>query len=146
MNEFENSIIINRSPQDVFDLITNPAKSSLWQSSTESAEWTSNGPDDIGSTWKTEAKFLGRKIEAELQVTVWEPPHQVSFKSIGGPISMEVTNKVEPQGDGALLTSKSRVEFGNFFKLAEGLVSKQVEKQLDTDNNTLKLLMESNQV
>jgi carbon monoxide dehydrogenase subunit G len=144
--EFEKSIIINRSPQDVFDFITDPSKHSLWQSSIESAEWTSDGPVGTGSTQKTQAKFLARKIEAEIQIMEWEPPKKVSLKSISGPIPLEITNKVETQENGTLLTTMGRAEFGGFFKLAEGLAGKQLEKQIETDLNSLKLLMESNQM
>lgn len=70
----------------------------------------------------------------------------VGFKSVSGPFPMEVTNTLEPQEDGTLLTTSGQADIGGFFKLAEGLVGKQIEKQIDTDNNTLKLLMESNQL
>ena len=59
---------------------------------------------------------------------------------------MEVTNELEPQDGGTNLIITGRAEFGGLFKLAEGLISKQLEKQMDTDHNTLKLLMESNQL
>jgi hypothetical protein len=35
---------------------------------------------------------------------------------------------------------------GSFFKLAEGLVAKQLQKQLDANYETLKLLLESGQL
>jgi carbon monoxide dehydrogenase subunit G len=146
MFEFENSIFINRPPQDVFNVITDPAKQSHWQNMVESAEWTSNGSVGVGSTMKVVARFLGRKIETEIQVTDWEPPHQINLKGINGPYPMEVTNKLEPQGEGTLLTYMSRAEFGGFFKLAEGMVGKQLQKQIYANNESLKLLMESNQL
>ncbi len=38
-----------------------------------------------------------------------------------------------------------QAEFGGFFKMAEGLVGKQLEKQLDTDFNGLKRALEEGQ-
>ncbi len=146
MYEFEGSIYINRPPQDVFDVLTDISKQPLWQSALESAEWTTNGPVGIGSTMKTEAKFLGRKIETELQLTAYDPPHSFDLKGINGPYPFEVTNTLEPQGEGTLLTYTSRAEFGGFFKLAEGLVGSQIKKQVDASNESLKLLMESDQL
>ena len=113
---------------------------------TESAEWTSNGSVGVGSSMKIVARFLGRKIETELQITAWEPPDSMGFKSLNGPYPVEVMNTLAPQDEGTLLTSVSQGEFGGFFKLAEGLVVKQLQKQLDTNNETLKLLMESDQL
>lgn len=146
MYEFENSIFINRPPQDVFNAITDFAKQPLWQSMVESAEWTSNGPAGVGSTMKVVARFLGREIDTEAQVTAWEPPHRIDWKGLNGPYPVEVTNTVEPQGEGTLLTSVSRAEFGGFFKLAAGLVGKQLQKQIGSNYESLKLLMESNQL
>ena len=64
MYKFESSILINRSPQDVFDFYTNPANNAQWQSGTEASEWTSDSPPGVGSTVKVVTSFLGRKIEA----------------------------------------------------------------------------------
>ena len=146
MYEFEGSILIDRPMQEVFDVINDPAKQPLWQSTLESAEWTSNGPVGVGSIMKSESKFLGRKIETELQVTAYDPPRTVSLKGLNGPYPLEITNALEPQGEGTLLTYTGWAEFGGFFKLAEGLVGKQIMKQVDASNESLKLLMEANQL
>ena len=146
MFETNNSIFINRPPQDVFNAITDPTKLSIWQSMTEAAEWSSNGDLGVGSTMRVVARFLGRKIESEIEVTAWEPPHRVDFKFVNGPYPAEVSNILEPQGEGTLLTSQSQGEMGSFFKLAEGLVARQLQKQIDANNESLKLLMESNQL
>jgi uncharacterized protein YndB with AHSA1/START domain len=146
MFETKNSILINRPPQDVFNAITDPAKLSMWQSMTETVNLSSNGDLGVGSTMTVVARFLGRKFESEIEVTAWEPPHRIDWKMVNGPYPAEASNTLEPQGEGTLLTSLSRGEMGNFFKLAEGLVARQLEKQLAANNESLKLLMESNQL
>jgi carbon monoxide dehydrogenase subunit G len=146
MFEFENTVFIQRSPQDVFDVITNPAKAVEWQSSSEAGEWTSDSPFGVGSTWKAKIKFMGRDIESDMQITDWESPSLVSFKTLSGPIPMEATNNLEPKDNGTLLTLNGKIEFGGFFKMAEGMAGKQVVKQVENDNKTLKQLMESNQL
>lgn len=143
MYKFESSIFINRPPQEVFDYCSNPANQPKWQSGVESAEWTSEAPHGPGSTIKTLTNFLGRKIEAELEITSWDPPRQMGLKALGGPIPFENTTILEAQGDGTLVTQRAQGEFGGFFKLAEGLVGKQAEKTFETSNAALKLLLES---
>ena len=120
MYKFESSIFINRPVQEVFDFVTNPANSTQWQSGTESAEWTSGDPPGVGSTFKVVASLLGRKIEATIEVTGWDPPNLSRIKSVGGPIPFEITSKFEAQGDGTLLTQTAQAEIGGFFKLAGG--------------------------
>lgn len=146
MFETRNSIFINRPPQDVFNVSTDPAKISHWQSMVESAEWITNGSHGVGSTQRVVAKFLGRKIESEIEITVWEPPYRIDYKFVNGPYPAQVSNTLEPQGEGTLLTAESQGEMGSFFKLAEGLVANQLKKQLDANFETLKLLMESGQL
>ena len=142
MYTFESSIFINRPPQDVFDFMNNPANSPQWQSGTQSAEWTSDGPPGVGSTFKVVTSFLGRKIEATVEITGWDPPSQSGIKAVGGPIPFESTSTYEAQGDGTLLTETGQAEFGGFFKMAEGLVGKQLEKQGESNRAALKLLLE----
>jgi hypothetical protein len=113
---------------------------------TESVEWTSNGSHGVGSTQRVVARFLGRKIESELEVTAWEPPQRLDYKFVNGPYPAQVSHTLEPQGDGTLLTARSTGEMGSFFKLAEGLVARQLEKQVDANLESLKLLMESGQL
>ena len=146
MYKFESSIFINRPVQEVFDFVTNPANNATWVSGIESAEWTSDGPPGVGSTIKEVAKLLGRKIEAVAEITGWDPPNLERIKSAGGPLPFESTLKFEAQGDGTLLTETAQVELGGFFKLAEGLVGKQFEKQKESDSSALKLLLEAGQV
>ena len=146
MYEFTSSILINRPQEDVFKVITDPDIQSKWQSLLESMEWTSNGSTGVGSTMKTVSKFLGRKIEAEIEITAWDPPHRIDWKVNNGPYPAQVSNKLVSQGAGTLLTSTSSAEFGGFFKLAEGLLGKQIKKQIDNNYESLKLLMESDQL
>ena len=143
MYKFESSTFINRPQQEVFDYVTNPANNAKWQDGTESAEWTSAGPPRVGSTVKFVAKLLGRKIEAVVEVTGWDPPNLLSIKSVGGPIPFESTQRFAAQGDGTLLTETGQAEIGGFFKLAEGLVGKQLEKQSEASRAALKLLPEA---
>jgi carbon monoxide dehydrogenase subunit G len=143
MIKFEHSIFINRSQQDVFDYITDPANNSQWQTGTESASWTSDGPHGVGSTYKVVTKYLGRKIEAELEYTGWDPPNQLSVKAVSGPVPFENVVTFEAQGDGTLVTQTGQAEAAGFFKMAEGLVGKQMQKSFETNIAALKLLLES---
>ncbi|MFQ5966558.1 MAG: SRPBCC family protein [Acidimicrobiia bacterium] len=138
------SVWINRSQKEVFDYITDPANDSQWQGPTESSRWTSEGPPGVGSTQESVIKFLGRKFESTLEITSWDPPNSQGFKVTKGPVPFEGTVVLESTGEiGTQATVEVEGEPGGFFKLAEGLVGKQIEKQLDTDFNALKLLLEA---
>jgi uncharacterized membrane protein len=143
MIKFEKNVLINRPQQEVFDFVTDLSNDPKWQSSIESVERVSDGPIGVGSTWRYVTNFLGRKNETEIQMTRYEPPHQSSVKAVRGPIPFENTHKFQKQGGGTLLTFIGQVEIGGFFKMAEGLVGKQMEKQMDADGAALKRLLEA---
>ena len=145
MIAFEKSVFISRPPQEIFDFVSNPANDTQWQGSIEAAEWTSEGPPGVGSTQRSVIRFLGRKIDSTNEITVWDPPNQFGQKSLSGPIPFEFTVKFESQENGTQLTENFQAEVGGFFKLAEGLVGKQMEKEFDTDLGALKLLLEAGQ-
>lgn len=145
MAAFEKEIVINRIQQDIWDYISDPSKLVEWQASAESFEWTSEPPHGVGSTMLGVAKLLGRKVESKSEITVWDPPTRYGLKQIGGPIPFEATITIQPMANGTKLTVRGEMEIGGFFKIAEGLVLKQMQKEMDKDYNALKKLLEASQ-
>ena len=143
MYTFEKTIFINCPQQEVFDFVTDLANDAQWQSGVKLSEWTSDGPPTVGSTHKVVRNLLGRKVEATMEVTSWDPPNQWGNKSVGGPVPFEGTQKFEAKNGGTQITLTAQAELGGFFKLAEGLVGKQLEKQMETMLAALKTLLEA---
>lgn len=114
-----------------------------WQASIESVKRVSDGPIGAGSTFQYETKFLGRKSETEIQLTSYDSPSEASVKAINGPVPFENTYKFESKGDSTQMTIIGQAEIGGFFKMAEGLVGKQLEKQMNADWTALKKLLEA---
>ncbi len=140
------SVSIDRTREDVFDYFTDPANGAQWQSSVQSSQWASQPPYGVGSTQNSVNRFLGRKIESTVEVTAWDRPSKYGFKVIEGPVPLQGVAGLTTSGEyGTELTMDIEAEFGGFFKLAEGLVGKQLEKTLDTDFNALKLVLEGDQ-
>ena len=140
------TVSINGSPQDVFDYATDPANDGNWLSGTESSQWTSDPPHGVGSTREAVVRFLGRRIESTSEITHWDPPNTYGFKVAGGPFPFQMVAGMESTGENQTeLALDIEAEFGGFFKLAEGLVGKQLEKQLEANLDALKLLLEAEQ-
>ena len=142
MEKFGNSIFIKRPIGEVFDFTNDPANDAKWQDDIVSAEATSEGPRGVGSTSREVRQFMGREMDTTIEITGWDPPKQVNFKSVGGPIAFEFTSEYEEQDGGTLMTMKGQAEFGGFFKLASGMVVKQAEKSMGSDMANLKALLE----
>ncbi|MGA2489105.1 MAG: SRPBCC family protein [Anaerolineales bacterium] len=143
MNTFTVTTFINRPVQEVFDFTIDPANAVKWQASTISAEWSSKGPTGVGSVIHQVGRFLGREMETNAEINQWNPPSLWSQKANNGPLKIENTNKYESKDGGTLLTQTFQGEVGGFFKIAEGLAFKQMQKELEADCSRLKKLLEA---
>ena len=89
MNTYEYQFTGSVTPQEVFDLFTNPTKDAEWRESAVSAEWTSEPPHGLGSTIKALDKVLGRDVASTQEITAWDPPNKNGFKGGSGPMTIE---------------------------------------------------------
>ena len=138
---FEKSFWTSKSPQEVFDYLSDPTNDAEWRESSVAAEWTSDSPHGVGSTYKSVDKLLGRNIEAIQEITAWDSPNQFGFKGASGPMSFELTMTFEAQDNGTKATISVEAQSGGLFKMAENLFGKQMEKQFSTDMASLKRVM-----
>jgi uncharacterized membrane protein len=143
MINIEKTIFINRPQQEVFDFASNPTYLPKWQSQIISTEWTSPEPHGVGSTQRSVARFMGREIESTSEVTELDPPNYFVFKLVGGPLSLEGSMRFVSSGSGTQMTMGGKMEPGGLFKLAEGLVRKQLEKQFEENLELLKSILEA---
>ena len=143
MATFTVTTFINRPLQEVFDFMTNPANFAQWQSGTKSAEWASAGPVGVGSIFHSVGELLGREIKFDGEITQWDPPNVWGIKGGSGPMKFEGVSKFESKDGGTLVIQNFEGEVGGFFSIAEGLAIKQLQKQVETDGNALKKLLEA---
>ena len=136
-------LTIDRPPPEVFDYVADPANNARWQGPTESAHWTSDRPPRVGSTVHSVVKVLGRTLEFDYAVIVWDPPNTLAFESLEGSIPFAALWRFEPKGEaGTEVTLDVETSIGGFFKVAERLIGPVIERQLDEDLNTLKRVLE----
>jgi uncharacterized protein YndB with AHSA1/START domain len=103
MAMFTFSVFINRSPQDVFDLFSNPGNCQQWIPPMQSAAWTSKEQRGVGSTGRGTIKMAGQDAELQLEVTRWEPPKRYGLKIFNVQLPFETTEYVytfEPEDGG----------------------------------------------
>jgi uncharacterized protein YndB with AHSA1/START domain len=146
MPTFSVSVFINRSQQDVFDFLTNPANLSKWNSVFESAEWTSSEAPGVGATYRVLAKMPGGKKEGLFEITQWDPPYSYSYKSIrlAFPIeSIQSAITLVPNENGTQLTFESQFGIAGVLKFAESMFGKLSEKGDRRNFETAKHLLEA---
>ena len=143
MRSFEISTTINRPIDAVFDYTTNPENDATWQSGVLESEIASGGPMRVGATTREVRQFLGKRMESQAEIIEYEPNAKIGFKSTSGPVQYKATQSYEPVDGGTKLTVTGEAETGGFFKLAEGLVVRMFEKEMQDALGKLKVLMEA---
>jgi uncharacterized protein YndB with AHSA1/START domain len=135
------SIVINRTPDEVFAYATDPAHTPEWQSS--ALETSVDGPVQAGASGKEVRKFLGRRMESTMKIEAFEPPRRFALQVTSGPVPFHVEQTVEPEGTGSRVSVTIEGEPGGFFKLADPLVERAVRRELEGNLATLKDILET---
>lgn len=143
MIKIETEIFIKRPSDEVFDYISNFENNPEWQNGMVSAEFTSEGPVDVGSTYVQEARFLNRPVHSKFEVIAYEPGRMVKATTSSGSFPITFTRKVEPQNGGTLITAIVEGYAGGFYKLAEPLLARMVKRSVDGDYANLKAILEN---
>ncbi len=143
MATFAVTTFINRPVQEVFGFMTNPANFAQWQNGTKSAKWASDDPVGVGSIFNSVGEMMGREMKMDLEITQWDPPNVWGIKGQSGPMKFEAISKFKSKDGGTQVTQTFEGEVGGLFSIAEGLAIKQLQKQVETDGNTLKKLLEA---
>jgi uncharacterized protein YndB with AHSA1/START domain len=145
MHKFTTSVFINRSPQRIFDFLSNPVNFERWMPMMQSAMWTSSGEPGVGTTGRGIMKMAGREMELLLEVTRWDVPGRLGFKILNNPFPMEAMEyvyRLEPEDGGTRLTLDGEFELVRVLRFAEGLMGKMYVKSNRNELNTAKQLLE----
>jgi len=141
----EESVEINRPPQEVFDYAANPENLPEWSGLVQEVRKEGQGTlMEEGARYSTVAKFLGRRFETPFEVSVHDPPRRHTERSLGGPFPQEFTHTFEEvEGGRTRFTQVSEGEPGGFFRLAGPLLERAGRRQFRADLETLKDLLEA---
>lgn len=142
MTHIEKSILINCKPEQAFALATDISKAATWQAGIVEAKATSAGAWGVGTTYAWTQKAVGQTMETRGEVTVWNPPSAYEWKATKSPFPLAGGMKFQADGSGTLVTVFADAEPGGFFKLAEGMIKGQMEKQFEGNLETLKKMLE----
>jgi uncharacterized protein YndB with AHSA1/START domain len=143
MVKVEASVDIKRPIEEVFAYVTDPAKTPEWSSLTLECTLEGSGPIGVGSRIRTIGKLLGRRAESTAEVTEYDPPRKFAKRDISGPVHFELVRQLEAIGAGTRYRSTIVGESGSLFKLADPAMSVLMKRTVETDLQTLKVLLET---
>jgi hypothetical protein len=142
MAKVEANVVINRPLAEVFQFISVNQNALQWQSGLLETRITNDitGP---GRAWIDTVQFVGRRLEVPFQLTDWQADRKIGFQSMGGPIPMQGSYAFAPNGAGVQVTFLLTGEPGGFFKIAEPVLMRLLQRQWDTNLANLKDVLEA---
>lgn len=133
----ELSVEIARTPEEVFDYLTDVSNLPAWQSGVHSARRE-------GSRIEESRHLLGRELHTSLEIDEEERPRVFMIRALDSPVPFSVRHTLEPNGSGGTtLTVVGEGDAGLLPGFAAGIMARRAEKQFRKDFERLKRLLES---
>ena len=135
-------VLVDRPMKDVFAFVSNPNNMSQWNSAVVSLQQSTPGAVGVGTKFKTVGEMMGRRIEGELQITIYEPDTKCGFQLQAGPMLVNLTLNLKTVGTGTKVSLNAQGNPGGIFKLAEGVMAGQVKSMMEGNLARLKTVLE----
>lgn len=140
----EESVVIARSPEEVFDYLVQAANLPEWDSSIVEAEQVGAEPVGVRTRWRGTSKILGRRFRWVTEITEFDRPRRSSSRSVEGTLQFAVTVLVEPADGGARFTYRVDAESGLggvFGRIADPIVERAQARTVRANLETLAELL-----
>jgi carbon monoxide dehydrogenase subunit G len=142
MIKIEASTTINKPVETVFEFVNSHQNAYQWLSGLVETR-PDTGTEGVGHTWTDVIQMYGRKLETDFIVTEFEPNQKVAFESMGGSISQAASYSFNSDGDGTRVTFSGEGEPGGFFKLAEPILARMLQRQWEANLANLNDVLEA---
>jgi len=129
----ELAIEIARTPEDVFDYLTDASNLPAWQSGVKSATVRDGRIEESRS-------LLGHELHTTLEIVEQEEPRLFTLRALDGPVRFTVRHELEPANGRTQLTVTAEGDVPGF---AAGLLARRAEKQFRENFERLKQILES---
>ena len=142
MIKFENSVVIKQPVRRVFDYVTDISNNPKWQTDILELAITSEGPFELGSTYRCVNRFMGKRIETEGIIIEYEPDRTCSFRIVSGTVTGQSSFLFEPMNGYTKFTTAAELDLG-VLSLGSVIVKRKINTQLKTDMLKLKNILEN---
>jgi uncharacterized membrane protein len=127
----EESIVIDRPAQAVFDFVIRPENQPKWDSSIIECVLVEDGPVGVGSHYRGASKVMGRRFDWTTEVIEFEPGVRTASRSVAGALSFVVSTTLAEIPGGTHVTYRIEADSGlggSFGKVMEPIVQKAQSK------------------
>jgi carbon monoxide dehydrogenase subunit G len=123
------TITIRRSPEDVFAFVADGTTATQWRPGVTDIKLASGS--GLGARYEQGVKGPGgRRIAADYEITAWDPPRELAFAAVAGPVRPTGAYRLEAIPEGTRLSFSLDAKVGGLKGL---LMGKAVQGSMDAE-------------
>ncbi len=143
MIEFDTTVRIGRTPGQVFCVLADfETYLARWAKGPVAAVRTEGDGGD-GSRYMITAKAGQATVHSPYEVTGYDPPGRLAGHGVAGPVRFQEEYRLTRDGAATILTQSIRATPRGVFRLAQGLLRRQLHELIASDLGRLKDLIEA---
>ena len=145
MPVIDETVVIARPAEEVFDFLTLAEYLPRWDSSVLECVQVGSGPVTVGTRYRGASRIVGRRIEWTTEVTEFVPGVRVTSRSVEGPLTFTVSYEVSSCPAGTTLRYRLAAESGlggAFGRALEPIVERAQTKVVRMNLDKLASLLE----
>ena len=142
--QLEQTFLIKRPAEVVFDYLTNPAHLAEWQTSKTSVEQLTDGAPRLGTRIRERTKGPGGKeFDQIVEFAEFDRPRHVRVHVVDGPYPVDGAWTFEPTEDGTRLRFVAEGDLGGPMRLLQPLAKRMLAKQFAAYHENLRRNLET---
>jgi hypothetical protein len=143
MIQFQHRIEIDRSPAEVFALLSDVERLPAWQKSVVAVKPVTAGPVRAGSEFDQTWKLMGRRRRVPTRVAAHKPVELVAFAGDAGFADFYCAFELTPAASGgAILISRNEFRLHGLWKLVQPLLAGETRREFAAEIEAFKRLAE----
>lgn len=128
MHGSASTFIPGRTPEQVFDVLSDLERAPEWVPDLLSVKKLTPGPVVVGTRYAERVRMGSREGDAELEVTEHERPRVFAHRGKGGPASFGARFVLEAEDGGTRVTHEYELRMSGMFKLMTPMMAGWVKK------------------
>ena len=126
----EETFHVARTPEDVFDYVTDPAHLAEWQTTKTSVEPLTEGPPGLGTRVRERTKPPGaREFEQVVEFSEFDRPRRFGLHIVEGPHPVDGAYTFTPEAGGTRVNFVAEGELRGFLRVLGPLAGRMMSRQ-----------------
>ena len=145
MATIDESVVIDRTREDIRAFMRVPENQPVWQSNMVELTKLDEGDPKKGTRYRGVVRVAGRELKWTAEISEWDDVDFYEMRATESPIAWTLRFNFDEVPDGTRMTMHQEVEpFGGFFgKLADPLVTRMYSRDVKGNLEKLKDILEA---